>query len=173
MTGPLQWVALSAEDAPEFLTSAPVTRGELERRKIEAIALPIGLLLAAPIDGLAFASPWAAICTTLFALGAGVSTALVNLWLQAPARRVTVLRRHSQSRLAALIELLSRCYEPSHARSRSWAVGQRSRRWPLPRLPFGSAGRAGGGGRHGKPNNLRLSAFSGAWITWSELTSEI
>ena len=92
-------------DAPEFLTSAPVTRGEVERRKIEAIALPIGLLLAAPILGLAFASPRAAICTTLFALGAGVSTTLVNLWRQAPARRVMVLRRHSQSRLVALIEL--------------------------------------------------------------------
>jgi hypothetical protein len=103
----LAWVALSAEDAPDFLTSAPVTRGEVERRKIEAIALPIGLILAVPILGLAFASPWAAICATLFALGAGVFTTLVNLWRQAPARRVMVLRRHSQSRLAALIERLS------------------------------------------------------------------
>jgi ABC-2 type transport system permease protein len=105
LSGNLAWVALSAEDAPDFLTSAPVTRREVERRKIEAIALPIGLILAAPILGLAFASPWAAVCTTLFALGAGISTTLVNLWLQTPARRVMVLRRHSQSRLAALIEL--------------------------------------------------------------------
>ncbi len=105
LSGTLAWVALSAEDAPEFLTSAPVTRGEVERRKIEAIALPIGLLLAVPILALAFASPWAAICTTLFALGAGASSALVNIWMQAPAKRTMVLRRHSHSRLAALVEL--------------------------------------------------------------------
>jgi ABC-2 type transport system permease protein len=105
LSGSLAWVALSAEDAPDFLASAPVTRGEVERRKIEAIALPIGLLLAAPVLALALASPWAAVCVTLFALGAGVSTTLVNLWRQAPARRSIVLRRHSQSRLTQLIEL--------------------------------------------------------------------
>lgn len=105
LSGTLAWVALSAEDAPEFLTSAPVTRSEVDRRKIEAIALPIGLMLAVPILALAFASPWAAICTTHFALGAGASSALVNLWMQTPARRTMVLRRHSHSRLAALVEL--------------------------------------------------------------------
>ena len=104
LSGSLAWIALSAEDAPDFLTSAPVTRGEVERRKIEAIALPIGIVLTTPILGLALASPWAAICATFFALGAGISTTVVNLWRQAPARRVMVLRRHSQSRLAALIE---------------------------------------------------------------------
>jgi ABC-2 type transport system permease protein len=60
------------------------------------------------------ASPWSALLAALFALGAGVSTALLNLWRQAPARRTMVLRRHSQSKLVGLIE---------HLLSILWAVG--------------------------------------------------
>jgi ABC-2 type transport system permease protein len=114
LAGSLAWLALSGEDAPEFLATAPVTRGEIERRKIEAIALPILVLLALPLTGLALASPLSALLAALFALGAGVSTALLNLWRQAPARRTMVLRRHSQSKLVGLIE---------HLLSILWAVG--------------------------------------------------
>ncbi len=106
LSGSLTWVAISGEDAPELLATAPVTRSELERRKLEAIALPIAAVLAFPILGLALASPWGAACATLFALGAGASTALLNLWWQAPSRRSMVLRRHSQSRLFSLVEIL-------------------------------------------------------------------
>jgi ABC-2 type transport system permease protein len=114
LAGSFAWIALSGEDAPEFLATAPVTRGEIERRKIEAIALPILIFLALPLIGLAWASPWSAFCAASFALGAGVSTALLNLWRQAPARRTMVLRRHSQSKLVGLIE---------HLLSILWAVG--------------------------------------------------
>jgi ABC-2 type transport system permease protein len=114
LAGSLAWIALSGEDAPEFLATAPVTRGEIERRKIEAIALPILALLALPLIGLALASPWSAFCAAAFAFGAGVSTALLNLWRQAPARRTMVLRRHSQSKLVGLIE---------HLLAILWAVG--------------------------------------------------
>jgi len=114
LAGSLAWIALSGEDAPEFLATAPVARGEVERRKIEAIALPILVLLAAPLLGLALASPWSALCALLFAFGGGLSTALLNLWRQAPARRTMVLRRHSQSKLVGLIE---------HLLAILWAVG--------------------------------------------------
>jgi ABC-2 type transport system permease protein len=114
LAGSFAWIALSGEDAPEFLATAPVTRGEIERRKIESIALPIFIFLAIPLAGLAWASPWSAFCAAGFAIGAGVSTALLNLWRQAPARRTMVLRRHSQSKLVGLIE---------HFLSVLWAVG--------------------------------------------------
>jgi ABC-2 type transport system permease protein len=114
LAGSLAWIALSGEDAPEFLATAPVSRGEIERRKIEAIALPILALLALPLIGVALASPWSAFCAAAFAFGAGVSTALLNLWRQAPARRTMALRRHSQSKLVGLIE---------HLLAILWAVG--------------------------------------------------
>ena len=114
LSGSLAWVALSGEDAPDFLATAPVTRAEVDRRKIEAIALPIALILAIPILGLAIASPLGGLYSALFAIGAGFSTALINLWRQAPAQRGMVLRRHSQSKLVGLIE---------HLMSILWAVG--------------------------------------------------
>jgi ABC-2 type transport system permease protein len=114
LAGSLAWIALSGEDAPEFLATAPVARGEIERRKIETIAAPIALFLALPLGGLALVSPWSALLAGLFAAGAGVSTALLNLWRQAPARRSMVLRRHGQSKLVGMIE---------HLLSILWAVG--------------------------------------------------
>ena len=113
MAGALSWVALSGEDAPDFLATAPVRRGDLDRGKLEAIALPIAAVFALPLIGLALASPYGGAMTALFAVGAGASAALVNLWRQAPAPRRMVLRRHSQSKLVGLIE---------HAQSFLWAI---------------------------------------------------
>ena len=106
LSGSLAWVMISGEDAPEFLASAPVSRGALDRHKLGAIALPIGLFLALPTLALAYFSPRGAIIAAVFASGAGASTALLNLWRQGPAKRNMVLRRHSQSRLVALLELV-------------------------------------------------------------------
>ena len=106
LAGSLAWVMISGEDAPEFLASAPVTRKALDLYKLEAVALPIALLLVPPILALAWFSPRAAFVAAVFAAGAGASTAMLNFWRQAPARRGMVLRRHSQSRLVALVELV-------------------------------------------------------------------
>jgi ABC-2 type transport system permease protein len=106
LAGALSWIALSAEDAPDFLATAPVSRPVIERAKIAAIGQPIALILALPLAVLAFASPWAGLCALLFGAGAGASAALVNLWRQAPSRRGLVLRRHSQSKLVGMMEHL-------------------------------------------------------------------
>ena len=106
LAGALSWIALSAEDAPDFLTTAPLARAAIERAKIAAIGQPIALILALPLAALAFASPWAGLCALLFGAGAVGSAALVNLWRQAPSRRGLVLRRHSQSKLVGMMEHL-------------------------------------------------------------------
>jgi ABC-2 type transport system permease protein len=106
LSGSLAWVTISGEDAPEFLASAPVTRKAVDIHKLGAIVLPIGLFLALPILALAYFSPRSAIVAAGFATGAAASTAILNFWRQAPAKRGMVLRRHSQSRLVALLELV-------------------------------------------------------------------
>ena len=60
LAGALSWIALSAEDAPDFLTTAPLPRAVIERAKIAAIGQPIALILApAPCRiGLRFALGW-------------------------------------------------------------------------------------------------------------------
>ncbi len=106
LAGALSWIALSAEDAPDFLATAPLARAVIERAKITAIGQPIALLLALPLAALAFASPWAGFCALLCGAGAIASAALVNLWRQSPSRRGLVLRRHSQSKLVGMMEHL-------------------------------------------------------------------
>ena len=106
LAGSLAWVMISGEDAPEFLASAPVTRKALDLYKLGAIALPVGLLLAPPALALAYFSPRGAAIAAAFAAGAAASTALLNFWRQSPAKRGMVLRRHSQSRIVALLELV-------------------------------------------------------------------
>jgi len=100
----LAWIALSAEDAPDFLAAAPVTRGEIERGKLAAVALPVAAAMTPPLIALALASPWGALCALGCGVGASLSAALLMLWRQSPARRGLVLRRHSQSKLVALLE---------------------------------------------------------------------
>lgn len=106
LAGALSWTALSAEDAPDFLATAPLTRSAVEQGKIAAIAHPIALILALPLAALALASPWAGSCALVFGAGAIASAALANLWSQTPSRRSLVLRRHAQSKLAGLMEHL-------------------------------------------------------------------
>jgi ABC-2 type transport system permease protein len=113
LAGSLAWLALSGEDAPDLLRAAPVSAGQIQRHKIQAVLTPIALLLAAPIAALALASAWSAFCAAIFAFGAAVSTALLNLWRQSPSRRTMVLHRHSQSKIVGLIE---------HFLSIVWAV---------------------------------------------------
>ena len=106
LAGALSWIALSAEDAPDFLATAPISRGAVERGKIAAVAQPVALILAAPLAALALASLWAGACAVIFGAGAIASAALVNLSRQSPSRRTLVLRRHAQSKLVGLMEHL-------------------------------------------------------------------
>jgi ABC-2 type transport system permease protein len=111
LSASLAWIALCGEEAPDFVATAPATRGQIERAKIAAIAVPVGMAMALPLAGLALASPYAAAVALACGAGAGASGALLMLWRQAPASRGRVLRRHSQSKIVALIEhWLSLCW---------------------------------------------------------------
>jgi ABC-2 type transport system permease protein len=103
-SGALAWIALSAEDAPDFLATAPATRARIDRAKLAAIALPVALVMTPPLIALAWASPWGALCALVCGIGASLSGGLLMLWRQTPSRRGLVLRRHSQSKLVALTE---------------------------------------------------------------------
>ncbi len=109
----LAWLAVSSEDAPDFLASAPVASAFVRNRKLEAILAPLILLMALPCIGVATREPGAALLTAVFASGAAASTALLNIWRPHPARRTDILRRHQQSKLLGLLE---------HALSLTWAV---------------------------------------------------
>jgi ABC-2 type transport system permease protein len=102
----LAWITVSGEDAPELIAAAPVRRAEVELAKLTAIGAPVLVILALPLAGLALLSPFVALLAALFAAAAGASTALLNLWHPQPGNRRGMLRRHSQSKLMALLEHL-------------------------------------------------------------------
>jgi ABC-2 type transport system permease protein len=100
----LAWLAMSSEDAPEFLLTAPIARRQIERGKMEAVFLPLALLLAGPLLGLALLEWKTALATAVVAGLAASTTALLNLWHPMPGKRSQLLRRHSQSKIVGLME---------------------------------------------------------------------
>ena len=102
----LAWITVSGEDAPELIAAAPVLREHVELAKVTAIGVPVLAILALPLAGLALLSPFVALMVTLFAAAASISTALLNLWHPMPGNRRGMLRRHSQSKIMALLEHL-------------------------------------------------------------------
>ena len=100
----LAWLTVSGEDAPELIASAPVAPSAVDRAKLVAIAAPVAAMMVVPLVALAMISLKAAVLAMALAAGACVSTALLNLWHPMPGNRRGMLRRHSQSKLLALVE---------------------------------------------------------------------
>ncbi len=100
----LAWIAVSGEDAPELIASAPVEPKAVDVAKLSAIALPVLAVAAIPVAGLALTSPREAFLAFAFATGASAMTGLLNLWHPMPGNRRGMLRRHAQSKLVGLLE---------------------------------------------------------------------
>jgi ABC-2 type transport system permease protein len=82
----LAWITIAAEDAPELLTAAPVTRATVVRAKIEAALLPLTPLWLLPLLVLGRTHLWFAVSLTLCAFGSSLSTALLQVH-RPPAKR--------------------------------------------------------------------------------------
>jgi ABC-2 type transport system permease protein len=104
ITASLAWLTVSGEDAPELIATAPAPRGYVEWAKLSAIAVPVAVILALPLAGLAYMEPQTALATGLLSVGAAASTAMLNFWHPMPGHRRGMLRRHSQSKLIGLAE---------------------------------------------------------------------
>jgi ABC-2 type transport system permease protein len=106
LSASLAWLAVSGEEAREFLATAPVSQTVQQQRKLEAIAIPIAAILALPLLGVGLISPWIASVALFFCACAATSTALLNLWHPISGRRQDIMRRHSQSKLIGIMEHL-------------------------------------------------------------------
>ncbi len=109
----LSWIMASGEDAPELMATAPVSTSDVDRAKLTAVAPPVLVIVALPLAGLALVSWRIALLTALFGAAGAASTSLLNFWHPMPGNRRGMLRRHSQSKLIALVE---------HALAILWAI---------------------------------------------------
>lgn len=106
VVGSLAWLAVSAEDSPDLLTVAPVSRRQVERAKLAsalAMAAPLALVLPAAI---ALTSPLGALLTLAMTAAGGALAGLIEIKWQKPAPRKTFARRRSGSIAAALLTFL-------------------------------------------------------------------
>ena len=104
LAGIMAWLTVLSEDAPDFMATAPVSRDQILRSKLTAIAIPLCLILLGPALGLFWFEPWDALLTVVFCVAGCVSTALINMWHPAPGRRESATSRHNAPKIVALKE---------------------------------------------------------------------
>jgi ABC-2 type transport system permease protein len=104
--GALGWLAVSGEDAPELLATAPLPASAAVRGKGEAVMIALAVVLGPLVAGLALMSPRHALFAALGIAVAAASTLQIQMWFRAQARRNHFRRRHTSSRLATLAEAM-------------------------------------------------------------------
>ena len=107
LAGGLAWLAISGEDAPDLVASAPVPRGFIVRAKIEAVLGVIAMAFAPLVAVLAIVSPWHALVTTVGIVIAAAAATSIQLWFRSQAKRSQFRRRQVSSRLATFAEAFS------------------------------------------------------------------
>jgi ABC-2 type transport system permease protein len=107
LSGGLAWLAISGEDAPELVATAPVSARQIMRAKIEAVMTVIAVLFLPFAIAVAFFSPWHAVVAAVGVAGAAASAVQIQLWFRAQARRVHFRRRQISSRVATFAEAFS------------------------------------------------------------------
>ncbi len=105
--GALAWLAISGDDAPDLVATAPVPAAMITRAKIEAVLIAVGLTLAPMIAIFAVVAPFHASIAALGIVLAAGSTIRIQLWFRLQAKRSHFRRRHSSSRLATFAEALT------------------------------------------------------------------
>ena len=107
LAGGLAWLAISGEDAPDLVATAPIPASFIVRAKMEAVTGSVALVFAPFVIAMALASPRDAL---IAAAGIGVSAAsatLIQLWFRTQARRKHFRRRQTSSRVATFAEAFS------------------------------------------------------------------
>ena len=107
LAGGLSWLAISGEDAPDLVATAPVPRRLILYAKIEAVIGAVALVFAPILLPLAFAAHWFALCAGLGIVLAAASATAVQLWFRSQAKRSQFRRRQVSSRMATFAEAFS------------------------------------------------------------------
>ncbi len=104
LAGGLAWLAVSGEDAPDLVATAPLGAAQILRAKTEAVLGAIAMVFAPLTIALALASPFYAAVAAVGALVAAASAAHIQLCFRAQAKRSHFRRRQTSSRIATFAE---------------------------------------------------------------------
>jgi ABC-2 type transport system permease protein len=103
----LAWLAVSGEDAPDLLASAPILPRQVIAAKIEAVLIAIAIVFLPFVAGLLLLSAGVAIIVALGIAAASISAAKIQLWFRSQAKRSHFRRRQISSRIATFAEAFS------------------------------------------------------------------
>ena len=104
LAGGLAWLAISGEDAPDLVATAPVPARAVLRAKVEAVALAVALPVVPIVLALAFARPFVAAVTLGGAACATAGAGAVQYVFRKQAKRSNFRRRQTSSRFATFAE---------------------------------------------------------------------
>jgi ABC-2 type transport system permease protein len=107
LAGGLSWLAISGEDAPDLIATAPIPASFIVQAKIEAVLGVIAVVFAPLLAVLAFASPWHALITCGGIVVAASAATSIQLWFRTQAKRSQFRRRQVSSRVATFAEAFS------------------------------------------------------------------
>ena len=107
LAGGLSWLAISGEDAPDLVATAPVPGRMIVYAKIEAVLGAVALVFAPILLPLAFTARWFALCTGIGVVLAAASATAVQFWFRRQAKRSQFRRRQVSSRMATFAEAFS------------------------------------------------------------------
>jgi ABC-2 type transport system permease protein len=107
LAGGLAWLAISGEDAPDLVATAPIPARFIIRAKIEAVTGSVAFVFAPFVAVLALVSPYDGLTAAVGLTVAAVSSTLIQLWFRTQARRKHFRRRQTSSRIATFAEAFS------------------------------------------------------------------
>lgn len=87
LAGSFAWIAISAEDSPDLLRSAPIDRGLADHAKLIAALIPTFVLTGLAVAGFAFLAPVQAAVVLIGSVCAAACSGLIQIWRQKPATR--------------------------------------------------------------------------------------
>lgn len=103
LAGSLAWITISAEDVPDLIRAAPVSRQAVERGKIAAAVMPVLALMAVPLVALAAHKAVPAVWAAGGVLAGVLSAATIQVWRQTPGSRRDFMRKRAQGSVVAQI----------------------------------------------------------------------
>ncbi len=107
LAGGLAWLAISGEDAPDLIATAPLAPGAVLQAKIEAVIVAASLPIVPLALALSLFNPVAGIGTILGAMVSAGSATFIQLCFRSQAKRSHFSRRQVSSRIATVAEALS------------------------------------------------------------------
>jgi ABC-2 type transport system permease protein len=105
--GGLAWLAVSGEDAPDLIASAPISPMHNLLAKVEAVLIAVFAIFTPFLLGILTHSWTMALICAISILVAASSSTLIQIWFRSQARRRYFRRRQTSSRIATFAEAFS------------------------------------------------------------------